>query len=79
MARYHFHQRRGSVLIKDDEGTELPGLEVARAEAIASAREAMRETIEQGYIPLSWAFEISDDRGRVILRVSFADAVQLRR
>ncbi|MDB5651731.1 MAG: hypothetical protein JWL62_3251 [Hyphomicrobiales bacterium] len=77
MACYHFNQRRGSLLIKDDEGTELPGLEAARAEAIAAAREAMQETIKQGFLPLSWSFEISDDRGRVILRVPFSDAVKL--
>ncbi len=34
MARYYFHIRDGNNLIRDEEGTELPSLEAARAEAI---------------------------------------------
>lgn len=78
MACFHLHQRRGSAFIPDKEGAEWPDLEAARNEALLAAREVMRETLQQGFIPLSWCFEITDEYDQLLMRVTFADAVQLR-
>ena len=41
--RYFFHIRTEDGLIPDEEGTDLPGLEQAKEEAIASAKELATE------------------------------------
>ena len=41
--RYFFHIRTEDGLIPDQEGTDLPGLEQAKEEAIASAKELATE------------------------------------
>ena len=44
MAHFHLHQRRGSVLIRDLEGVDLPDA-AAREEALSAARDRMSATM----------------------------------
>jgi hypothetical protein len=71
MPLYYFHIRNGSDLEQDPEGSELPDLETAHAEALTVARELT------GAIPefnSNTLIEIADESGRTLLRVPFSDA-----
>jgi hypothetical protein len=76
--RYHLHQKSRETTIADDEGAEFATLEDAREEALAAAREAMSETMLQGFIDLFRQIEIRSATGEVLLKVSYAEAVDLR-
>jgi hypothetical protein len=41
MGRFYFHLQHGGELLIDPEGTELPDCDVARQEALRSARELL--------------------------------------
>jgi hypothetical protein len=45
MARYYFHIKDGTALIKDEEGTDLPTAHAARLQALLSARELWAEQL----------------------------------
>ncbi|MDB5651813.1 MAG: hypothetical protein JWL62_3333, partial [Hyphomicrobiales bacterium] len=51
------------------------GLEAAREEAIAGAREIMSNRILTGARSAHWRFEIVDDAGSVVLDFPFTDAM----
>lgn len=70
MPRYFFNLRDGYDVDEDDEGVELPDLEAARAEALATVEELREElaATEAAGIQL----EITDDTGRRLLTVPFA-------
>jgi hypothetical protein len=75
----HVHQRRGSTRIADLEGVDLPDSAAAREEAIAAARELMSDALRStGRLDVGWQFEIADDRGNIVDRIAFAEAVGLR-
>ena len=67
MPRYFFHIRDGFDLDEDDEGVELPDIEAARAEALATVEELRNELRDAGNIEL----EIADESGRRLLSVPF--------
>ncbi len=48
MPRFFFHARDGDQRIDDPEGTDLPDLDAARAEAVVGAREIAAERIKRG-------------------------------
>jgi len=76
LQRYYFHIVDGR-FIKDEEGQEFPGLEEARAEAIASARSIMREALWQGRLPLNECIQIADGNGTILTTVPFRDAITI--
>ncbi len=65
MGLYRFHVRDAAGLVVDEEGTELPDLPAAFAEALHCTRELMDDTP----IPAGMQFEIADEAGRVVLMV----------
>jgi hypothetical protein len=67
MPRYFFNIRDGYDVDEDDEGIELPDLEAARAEALATVEELREELADAGNIEL----EIVDETGRRLLTVPF--------
>jgi hypothetical protein len=67
MPRYYFHIRDGFDLDEDDEGVELPDIDAARAEALATVEELRDELQDAGNIEL----EIADESGRRLLSVPF--------
>jgi hypothetical protein len=75
MTRYYFNIRLTEGYIEDTEGQELRSLEDARAEAIATARELMAESILLGQKIDHRAFEISDETGETLDVVPFSAAV----
>jgi len=67
MPRYFFNIRDGYDVDEDEEGIELPDLEAARAEALATVEELRDELADAGNIEL----EITDETGRRLLTVPF--------
>lgn len=75
MPRFHFYLRADGGRIPDEEGSDLPALEAARAEAIESARELMAQAILKGYDISGQSIEIRDGGGRLLLEVPFTEAI----
>jgi len=67
MPRYFFNIRDGYDVDEDDEGIELPDIEAARAEALATVEELREELHDAGNIEL----EITDETGQRLLTVPF--------
>jgi hypothetical protein len=65
MGLYRFHVRDAAGLVVDEEGTELPDLPAAFAEALRCTRELMDDAFVSGEMQL----EIADETGRVVLMV----------
>jgi len=74
MPLYYFHIRNGDKLELDPDGTELPDLEAAFAEAVKVARELVDEVDDLGR---DAAIEITDGAGDTVLTVSFSDTLRL--
>jgi hypothetical protein len=79
MPRFYFHVCNGTGFTEDEEGQELPGLEAARATAIASARDIMASDVKRGMLDLSSFIEIEDEGRRLVETLFFQDAVDLTR
>lgn len=69
MPRFYFNVRDGRDLDEDEEGVELPDVEAARAEALATVEE-LRD--ELGADAARIELEITDDTGRRLLTIPFA-------
>lgn len=74
MARFFFNVISASGPIPDTEGTELPGLEAAREEALKDARTLMSHAILDGKDISGRHIEIRNEIGDLLLVVDFADA-----
>jgi hypothetical protein len=68
MPRFYFNVRDGRDLDEDDEGVELPDVEAARAEALATVEE-LRD--ELGRDAAGIELELTDDAGRRLLTIPF--------
>jgi hypothetical protein len=66
--RYFFHVRIGRELTRDEEGVDLPDLDVAVAEALKAAREYREPT----YFPIQ--LHIEDSYGRTVFILPVAPA-----
>jgi hypothetical protein len=75
MSRYYFHIVTSSGKISDEEGTELPNLDAARAEAIEDARALMSDAMLAGEDVSGRAMEIGDENGKALMTVQFMEAI----
>jgi hypothetical protein len=75
MPRFHMHIRHADELLEDGEGEEFPSLVEARTEAVMAARELMAAAIASGKRPKRSSFEIADESGRIVLVMSFEEAI----
>lgn len=73
MPRYFFHQTTQAGLVQDYDGTVLPNLDHARKEAILDARSLMADAIRQGRDISGRSMQITDEEGKVVLRLPFSD------
>ena len=70
MPLYYLHIRNGDKLEVDPDGTELPDLNAAVAEALKVARELLGEVND---LRRDAVIEIADGAGRTVLTVPFSD------
>ncbi|GLS47061.1 hypothetical protein GCM10007884_50630 [Methylobacterium brachythecii] len=77
MPIYFLHLRRGNELIEDFDGSLLPDLDAAKAEAFAAAREMLAERVKAGKLLNGETFEITDDTGTVLATLPLRDALVL--
>jgi len=76
MTRYYLHMRdfKGEVL-KDEEGSELPNLSAARAEAVLAMQDFVADAIRRGREPLFEAIVIADGHGTHLAAVPLIGAL----
>jgi hypothetical protein len=74
MTRYFFNIRSGSDYVEDNHGEEGSSLHAAGTHAIESARELPPELHDSQRAGRVTAFEITDERGRLCLRILFTIA-----
>ncbi|SFB64640.1 hypothetical protein SAMN03159496_06519 [Rhizobium sp. NFR07] len=77
MSRYFFHIRDGANLTKDTEGAEFENIDLAKDEALRSARELLAQRLLNNEVIDGQSFEITDDNGVIVERVLFKDAMRL--
>ena len=75
MAKFYLHIRKGRDFTEDTEGVELPDVAAARAEALASAREILVESIKGSKQETADCFVITDANGRELATVWLRDAL----
>ncbi len=71
MQRFFFHVRDSSEML-DEVGTELPGLAEARAEAVTTAGEMLRDSGEQFWNSAEWRMWVTDETGRTVCSLRFS-------
>jgi hypothetical protein len=77
MPRFYLHVCNGTGFIEDEEGTDLPDLEAARALAVKCARDIMAADVRRGALDLSSFIEIEDGDKRLVHTLGFEQAVDL--
>jgi hypothetical protein len=75
MAMFYFHIQTGDLLVKDEEGSELAGLDEAREEALEASRGILAEAIKSGDDWRDKAFMIADEQGRHLVSMPMTDAL----
>jgi hypothetical protein len=75
MSRYFFHLRYGDKTRPDADGVELPNLQAAEEEAIATAREMLAEAIRFQKAVLPDAIIVTDRAEKELRCVALADAL----
>jgi hypothetical protein len=74
MPRYFFHVYDDQETI-DQDGLELPNVEVAEWEALRGARSLASEQVLMGRLRLTDRIDVTNETGTVIATVTFRDAV----
>jgi hypothetical protein len=77
MPRYFFHVHDG-LLTEDEEGTDLPDIDAARAFAMDCVRDMVCDDIKQGWLNLEHQIDVADDAGAQILSMTFREAFDFR-
>jgi hypothetical protein len=78
MARYYFHIKDGTALIRDEEGIDLPTAHAARLQALLSARELWADAIKSGKPLGADAVVIADEHGGAVTFVPMNEALPKR-
>ena len=71
MPRYFFHVKDG-YSVRDDEGTELPDIYTAQAQAIRMSGEILRDMGAKFWNGTEWSLEVADDRGEALFMLRFS-------
>jgi uncharacterized protein DUF6894 len=78
MPRYYFHVRSANDTVLDEEGDDLPDLEAAHRQALASARELLGNAIKAGRDPVPESIVIADALGLVVMIVPLKNVLPSR-
>lgn len=76
MPRFYFHLYN-DLTSMDEEGLELPNVAVAHQRAITITREMAAEAVRNGVLVLDHRIEVADERGEIVAKVLFRDAVTI--
>jgi hypothetical protein len=76
MPLFHLNISTRTTIIKDEEGVELSDLAAARHEAIMGARGLMSAAILQGRDISHRHMEVRDEKGALLMRIPFLEAVE---
>ena len=76
MPRYFMHLIDSTDVLFDPDGTEMPRDAVERA-VLRAARDCMAGDVHNGRLDLRYRIEVHDERGTVVHRLMFPDAVQV--
>ncbi|MDB5697861.1 MAG: hypothetical protein JWN69_665 [Alphaproteobacteria bacterium] len=76
MPRYFFHLF-DDIVLRDEEGIELPDIEAARSEAVRAARDIACQEVQNGKLSLHHRIEVEDEQGRPILTLPFKAAFKI--
>ena len=79
MPMFYLHVCNGEGFAEDDEGSELPDLQAARARAITGLRDIMSSEMKQGLVNMASFIEIEDENHRLLATVEAQEAVTLRK
>ena len=71
MPRYFFHVYDG-YSVPDQDGTELPDIYTAQAQAIRLTGEILRDMGAQFWDGAAWRLEVADARGQVLFVLHFS-------
>ena len=71
MPRYFFHVYDGYTSV-DDEGTELPDVYTAQAEAICMSGEILRDMGAKFWDGTEWRMEVADERSQILFVLHFS-------
>ncbi|WP_414472873.1 DUF6894 family protein [Microvirga sp. M2] len=71
MPRYFFHTFNG-LAHPDTEGTEFPGLEEARQEAVQTVGEIIQGNGVDSWMGSDWHMEVTDAAGQALFRLRFS-------
>lgn len=74
---FFLHIRDGDELIKSLDGSDLPDLDAACAEALAGARDVLAERLRAGEALDGQKIEITDKTGKLLAVVPLKDAIRL--
>ena len=77
MPRFYFHIHGRDGTIQDEEGSNLPDLKAARAEALSAIREMLAEGLKHGRGPEERELWIADRKGKVLVALPFRDAMPI--
>jgi hypothetical protein len=75
MTHYFFHICSRTERIEDREGADFDTLDAALTEALLAAREILAEDLRKGTVDETRVFEIVNERGELMARVPFKDAI----
>ena len=76
MPHFRFHVLN-DIDAPDDEGQELPNLAAAHLKAIDYARDLASAAVAQGRLNLKHRIDVEDEEGKVLLTVTFAEAIDI--
>jgi hypothetical protein len=77
MPRFYFHVHGASGSTPDEQGRDLPDLEVARREAVKGVRSLLSADIVDGRLDLRSLIQVTDECGNVLLTIPFRQAVEV--
>ena len=75
--RFYFHIRN-DMDVQDDEGLLLEDLEAVREVALESARGLICERVNEGHLNLDHYIEVADERGDVVLKLTYRDSFTIQ-
>jgi hypothetical protein len=75
--RYFFNVYDDEIA-SDEEGMELPNEQAARLHALHGARGIIAEQVTRGYLVRSHWIDVLDERGELVLKLTFGEAVDVK-